>query len=216
MFSALETYLIPLLEQLYHSVGYLGLGFAMAIESACIPLPSELVLPLAGWMVSLGFFSFWPAVLTAAIGGTLGSILAYWVGALGGRPLLMRYGRYILISPHEIETAERWFARYGEATAFFSRLLPVVRTFISLPAGISRMSFPKFVLYTFLGSLPWSAVLVYAGMVLQRNYAAVKAVIAPFDYVIVLLFVAAVVFFVYRRVSSLRGVGSRPAEPIEK
>ena len=204
MLSALEAYLIPWLEQLYRSVGYVGLAFAMGIESACIPLPSELVLPLAGWMVSLGIFSFWPAVLTATIGGTLGSIVAYWVGALGGRPLLMRYGRYVLISPHEVEIAERWFARYGEATAFFSRLLPVVRTFISLPAGISRMSFPKFVLFTFLGSLPWSAVLVYVGVLLQSNWETVRKVLAPFDYVIVLLVVAAVAFFVYRRVNSLR------------
>lgn len=204
MLSALEAYLIPWLEQLYRSVGYVGLAFAMGIESACIPLPSELVLPLAGWMVSLGIFSFWPAVLTATIGGTLGSIVAYWVGALGGRPLLMRYGRYVLISPHEVEIAERWFARYGEATAFFSRLLPVVRTFISLPAGISRMSFPKFVLFTFLGSLPWSAVLVYVGVLLQSNWETVRKVLAPFDYVIVLLIVAAVAFFVYRRVNSLR------------
>jgi membrane protein DedA with SNARE-associated domain len=212
LFHALEAYLIPWLEQLYRSVGYLGLALAMGIESACIPLPSELVLPLAGWMVSLGIFSFWPAVLTATIGGTLGSILAYWVGALGGRPLLLRYGRYVLISQHEIEIAERWFARYGEATAFFSRLLPVVRTFISLPAGISRMSFPRFVLYTFLGSLPWSAVLVYVGVLLQSNWETVRAVLAPFDYVIVLVVVAAIAYFVYRRVTSLRSVGSRPIE----
>ncbi len=204
MLSALEAYLIPWLEQLYRSVGYVGLAFAMAIESACIPLPSELVLPLAGWMVASDVFSFWPAVLAATIGGTLGSIVAYWVGALGGRPLLMRYGRYVLISPHEIEIAERWFARYGEATAFFSRLLPVVRTFISLPAGISRMSFPKFVLYTFLGSLPWSAVLVYVGVLLQSNWETVRAVLAPLDYVIVLVVVAAIAYFVYRRVNSLR------------
>ncbi len=204
MLSALEAYLIPWLEQLYRSVGYVGLAFAMAIESACIPLPSELVLPLAGWMVSLGIFNFVPAVIAATIGGTLGSILANWVGALGGRPLLMRYGRYVLISPHEIEIAERWFARYGEATAFFSRLLPVVRTFISLPAGISRMSFPRFVLYTFLGSLPWSAVLVYVGMLLQSNWETVRAFLAPFDYVIVLVVVAAIAYFIYRRVNSLR------------
>lgn len=212
MFQALEAYLIPWLVQLYGAVGYLGLALAMGIESACIPLPSELVLPLAGWMVSLGQWSFWPAVLAGTIGGTLGSILAYWVGALGGRPLLLRYGRYVLISPHEVEIAERWFARYGEATAFFSRLLPVVRTFISLPAGIARMSFPKFVLYTFLGSLPWSALLVYAGVLLESNWASVKSVLAPFDYLIALIVLAAVAYFVYRRISALRQVGTRAGE----
>lgn len=212
MFQALEAYLIPWLVQLYGAVGYLGLALAMGIESACIPLPSELVLPLAGWMVSLGQWSFWPAVLAGTIGGTLGSILAYWVGALGGRPLLLRYGRYVLISPHEVEIAERWFARYGEATAFFSRLLPVVRTFISLPAGIARMSFPKFVLYTFLGSLPWSALLVYAGVLLESNWASVKSVLAPFDYLIALIVLAAVAYFVYRRILALRQVGTRAGE----
>ena len=212
MLQALETYLIPWLEQLYSTVGYLGLAFAMAVESACIPLPSELVLPLAGWMVSLGVWSFWPAVLAGTIGGTLGSILTYWIGALGGRPLLLRYGRYVLISPHEIEVTDRWFARYGEATAFFSRLLPVVRTFISLPAGIARMNFVKFVVYTFLGSLVWSAVLVYAGVLLQSNWAAVTAVLAPFDYLIALVVLAAIAYFVYRRVASLRAVGARTTE----
>jgi membrane protein DedA with SNARE-associated domain len=151
-------------------------------------------------------------VFAGTIGGTLGSILAYWVGALGGRPLLLKYGRYVLISPHEIEVADRWFAKYGEATAFFSRLLPVVRTFISLPAGISRMHFGRFVLYTFLGSFPWSVGLVYAGSLLQSNWASVKSILAPFDYLIALIVLAAVVFFVYRRISSLRAVGREAGE----
>jgi membrane protein DedA with SNARE-associated domain len=151
-------------------------------------------------------------VLAGTIGGTLGSAFAYWVGALGGRPLLLKYGRYVLISPHEIDVADRWFARYGEATAFFSRLLPVVRTFISLPAGIARMNFGRFVLYTFLGSLIWTVALVYAGTLLQSNWAQVKAILAPFDYLIALVVLAAVVFFVYRRVAALRAVGDQGGE----
>src|SRR5579859_7876101 len=113
----------------------------MAIESACIPLPSELIMPLAGFNVAQGRFSLAGVSLAGAVGCTVGSIVAYWIGAVGGRPLLLRYGRYILISERDMATADRWFARYGDGAAFFSRLLPVVRTFISLPAGIARMPF---------------------------------------------------------------------------
>ena len=201
MLAALEEYLIPLLEALYRSVGYAGVLVAMAIESACIPLPSEIVLPLAGWMVSRGEFDFWLASIAGTLGCTVGSAVAYWVGALGGRPLLLRYGRYILISPHEIEIADRWFARYGEAAIFFSRLLPVIRTFISLPAGIARMHFVRFLVYTTLGSFPWSVGLVYAGKLLGDNWVQVRSVLHNVDYLIVVVILAAVAFYVYRRVS---------------
>src|SRR3989442_3884484 len=145
--QALETLVIPVLESLYTNIGYAGLVLAMTIESACIPLPSELVLPLAGWAVARQLhepltgqaWEFWFAVVAGVIGNTAGSLIAYGLCAAGGRPLLERYGRYILVSPHDIDLAERWFARYGDATVFFTRLLPVVRTFISLPAGIARM-----------------------------------------------------------------------------
>ncbi len=204
MLAALEQYLIPLLEGVFRSVGYLGVFLAMTVESACIPLPSEIILPLAGWMVSLGDFNFWLASLAGTLGCTLGSAIAYWVGALGGRPLLLRYGRYVLISPHEVDTADRWFARYGEATVFFSRLLPVVRTFISFPAGVVRMNFLRFFLYTTLGSLPWSLALVYAGKLLGDNWLVVREFLGRFDYVIVLAVVALVVLFFYRRLSAVR------------
>jgi len=184
------------LENLLQSIGWAGIVVAMAIESACIPLPSEVTMPLAGWMLvqarglqvglqlwktilandlshQIGLGSLSPASLagtTAAIllggfygglGCTIGSVITYWLGALGGRPLLERYGRYVLISKHDMELADRWFERYGEYTAFFSRLLPIIRTFISLPLGMARMNFPKFTLLSFIGSFLWSGALAW-------------------------------------------------------
>ena len=200
MTAALERFVIPFLEQLYASMGYLGVGIAMAIESACIPLPSEIILPMAGWMVSREAMDFWLVVIAGTLGNTLGSIIAYWVGALGGRPLLERYGRYILISRHDMEVADRWFAKYGEATVFFSRMLPVVRTFISLPAGIARMNFGKFVLYSTLGAFPWSLLLVYAGKLAGDNWAEIRAFLHNFDYAILAILIAGVVYYIYRHV----------------
>lgn len=141
----------------------------MAIESACIPLPSEVIMPFAGWLVHQGRMDFHAASLAGALGCAVGSALAYWVGAVGGRPAIEKYGRYILLRKHDLDRADRWFARYGDAAIFWSRLLPVVRTFISLPAGISRMPFGKFLALSFLGSVPWCYFLTWVGMALGRH-----------------------------------------------
>src|SRR3970282_2521905 len=137
------TRLLSLVSQFILSVisaaGYLGIVFLMAIESACIPLPSEIIMPFSGYLVGQGRFTLWGVALAGAIGCNVGSIVAYYVGAWGGRPFLERYGRYLLITVRDLEWADRWFARYGEATVFFARLLPVTRPFIALPAGISLM-----------------------------------------------------------------------------
>ncbi|MHB1415040.1 MAG: DedA family protein [Chloroflexota bacterium] len=209
MTAALEQMVIPFLEHLYASMGYLGVLLAMAIESACIPLPSEIILPMAGWMVSRGVWDIWVVVIFATAGNTLGSIIAYSVGAFGGRPILERYGRYVLISAHDIEIADRWFARYGEWAVFFSRMIPIVRTFISLPAGIVHMNFAKFVLYSTLGALPWSLLLVYAGKLAGDNWVAIRQFLHQFDYVIIAVLVAAIAFYVYRH---LRRSASRREE----
>lgn len=205
MLAALEQIIIPSIEHLYAQVGYLGVLIAMAIESACIPLPSEIIMPLAGWMVYRGVFNLWAAVIAGTAGCTLGSIFAYWVGAWGGRPVLARYGRYVLISEHDLETADHWFARYGDAAIFFSRLLPVVRTFISFPAGVTRMNFAKFVLYTTLGSFPWVLGLAYAGKLMGDNWVVVREVLKNFDYPIAAIIVAAVAYYIYRHVKSAAG-----------
>lgn len=196
--AALDQRVIPFLESLYGAMGYLGLVVAMAIESACIPLPSEIVLPMAGWMVARGEWDLWLATLAATAGNTLGSTAAYWVGAWGGRPLLLRYGRYVLISPHDIALADYWFAKYGEGTVFFSRLLPIVRTFISLPAGVARMNFIKFLIYSTLGALPWSLTLVYAGKMFGDNWPRIRGILHSFDYLVAALLLGLVAVYLYR------------------
>ena len=173
-----------------------------------IPLPSELILPYAGFLVSdataiepltRGPWGFWIVVVVATIGNTVGSLIAYAIGAYGGRPFLERWGRYLLIRPHEIELAERFFVRYGSATAFFSRLLPIVRTFISFPAGVARMPLLRFTAYSTAGAFIWSTVLVYAGTQLGARWADIRHALQPFDAVIAVLFVAAIALFVWVR-----------------
>jgi len=181
---------LPFLTSLYGAVGYIGVLIAMAIESAMIPLPSELILPLAGFMVSdptkleplTGLsWNFWIVVIVATIGNTLGSLIAYAIGAWGGRPFLERYGKYMLIREHELEAADRFFARYGSATVFIGRLLPIVRTFISFPAGVARMPIGKFIVFSTLGALLWSMLLVFAGVQLGANWVTIRDTLKPFD-----------------------------------
>jgi membrane protein DedA with SNARE-associated domain len=204
----IDQIVIPFLTSLYGALGYLGVAFAMAIESAMIPLPSELILPFAGFLVSdpsamepltNAHWSFWLVVIVATLGNTVGSLIGYAIGAWGGRPFLERYGRYLLIRPHEIELADRFFQRYGAATAFFSRLLPIVRTFISFPAGVARMPLPKFIAYSTAGAFIWSLVLVQAGVVFGERWIDIRQALQPFDLLIAVAFVAAVVLFVWWR-----------------
>ncbi len=208
MLAFIDNIVIPFLNSLYGAVGYLGVTLAMGIESAMIPLPSELILPYAGFLVSdqsqlepltRGPWGFWVVVIAATLGNTLGSLIAYAIGAWGGRPFLERYGKYLLIRPHEIELAERFFDRYGAATAFFSRLLPIVRTFISFPAGVARMPLRTFIAYSTAGAFLWSTLLVYAGTVLGANWTDIRHALQPFDLLIAIAFVALVVVFVWWR-----------------
>jgi membrane protein DedA with SNARE-associated domain len=196
---ALENALWTFIEGVYSTAGWLGVVIMMAIESACIPLPSEVIMPLSGQYL-IGRPDNWLGILEAgfygALGCTIGSAIAYWVGALGGRPIIEKYGKYVLIRHHHLDVADRWFARWGEATAFFSRLVPIVRTFISFPAGVARMNFPKFLLYTFLGSFPWSAGLAWAGAAWHPRD--VREALRPLDIPIALVIVALVAWFVYR------------------
>lgn len=156
-------------------MGYGGVALLMAVESACIPLPSEIIMPFAGYLASTGRFDlFWVAV-AGALGCNIGSTIAYAVGYWGGRPLVLRYGRFVLLDPAELDLVERFFARHGSATVFLARLLPVVRTYIALPAGIARMPMLRFQIFTFLGSLPWCWGLAYAGFRLGRAWDASPA-----------------------------------------
>ncbi len=208
MLAFIDAIVIPFLNGLYGAVGYLGVLVAMAIESAMVPLPSELILPYAGFLISdgtkieplsHGAWSFWIVVIAATLGNTIGSLIAYAIGAWGGRPFLERYGRYLLIRPHEIELADRFFDRYGAATAFFSRLLPIVRTFISFPAGVARMPLGRFVAYSTAGAFFWSILLTYAGTVLGARWEDIRHALQPFDLLIAIGFVSLVVLFVWWR-----------------
>jgi membrane protein DedA with SNARE-associated domain len=199
----IETILAPIAQwvtNLISSAGYWGIILAMTIESACIPLPSEIIMPFSGYLVSTGRFNLWMVSLAGAFGCLVGSTVAYWVGVWGGRPFLSRYGKYILISHKDLDTADRWFSEYGDWAIFFSRLLPVIRTFISLPAGIARMNFTRFAIYTFVGSLPWCFALTYIGKVLGENWDKIKIYFQRADLLIAILFLVAIAFFIYRHI----------------
>jgi membrane protein DedA with SNARE-associated domain len=188
-------------------LGYAGIVLLMGIESACIPLPSEIIMPFSGYLVYTGRFNLWAVAVAGAFGCVVGSLVAYWAGMYGGRPLIEKYGRYILISRHDLDLADRWFDRFGEIIVFASRLLPVIRTFIAFPAGVARMDLKKFVIYTFLGSLPWCLGLAYAGQKLGEQWdknPTLKTLFHRFDFVIGIIGVAAVTWWVWRHVKHIR------------
>ncbi|MFB3920573.1 MAG: DedA family protein [Terriglobia bacterium] len=199
MFTALLEFLARFIIAVITRTGYAGIVALMAIESACIPLPSEVIMPFSGYLVSVGRFELiWVAVAGAA-GCNLGSLVAYYVGSWGGRPLVERYGRYALITRHDLEMADRFFARYGDWAVFIARLLPVIRTFIALPAGIARMNVLRFHVFTFLGSLPWCYALAYIGLRLGEKWPTLRDYFHQFDTVIGIALVAGAVWFVHNR-----------------
>ena len=208
---AIESVFLTIITAVYETMGWPGVVLLMAIESAGIPFPSELIMPLAGWLLvqakgdSHGMV--WMAGFYGALGNLLGSWVAYWVCLTGGRPLLEKYGKYVLITREEVQRAEVWFKKYGDWAVFFSRLLPVVRTFISIPAGIARMNFWKFSVYTMLGSFPWSLGLAYGGFYLGENWESLRAVMRPFDIPILLAMAVAVGWFIMRRIKTIRAQG---------
>jgi membrane protein DedA with SNARE-associated domain len=189
------------------ALGYPGVVLLMGIESACIPLPSEIIMPFSGYLVYTGRFELWAVSVAGAVGCVLGSLVAYWVGMYGGRPVIEKYGRYILISLHDLDMADRWFARRGEVIVFASRLLPVIRTFIAFPAGVAKMNLTRFIVYTFLGSLPWCLGLAYVGQKLGEQWDkndTLKTVFHRFDFVIGIAGLLFVVWWVWRHLAASR------------
>lgn len=184
------------IKSLIASTGYGGIVILMAIESACIPLPSELIMPFAGYLVFSGTMKLLWVATAGAIGCNLGSLIAYEIGAYGGRPLVERYGRWVLMGKHELDWADRFFARWGYLAVFVARMLPVVRTFIALPAGIARMPRLRFHLYTFLGSWPWCFLLAWFGMKMGENWRELGKYLHKFDVVIVVVIAAGIIWFV--------------------
>lgn len=191
------------------SGGYIGIAVLMAIESACIPLPSEIIMPFAGYLVYKGEMNLYLAATAGAIGCNLGSIIAYEVGKRGGRPLLLRYGKWVLIGAGEIEAADRFFARFGNMAVLIGRLLPAIRSFIAFPAGVARMPLIPFHIYTFVGSWPWCFGLAWLGMVLGEKWDSdprVKAAFHSADALIGVVLVAGVVWFVWHRLRGAKRV----------
>src|SRR5256885_5823745 len=176
--------------------GYSGIAILMAIESACIPLPSELIMPFAGYLVSEGTMKLFWVATAGAIGCNLGSLVAYEIGCYGGRPLVERYGRWVLLTRRELDWADRFFARWGYLAVFIARLLPVIRTFIALPAGIARMPRGRFHLYTFLGSWPWCFGLAWLGMKLGQNWRGLGKDFTYFQSITAVIIAAGLVWFV--------------------
>jgi membrane protein DedA with SNARE-associated domain len=212
LLAHLTDLITTFITNLYATTGLAGIVLAMAIESCCIPLPSEIVMPIAGVMLVQGkllpgvnpWLSLVLVALAGATGCLIGSIAAYGIGYSGGRPLLLKYGRYILISQHDADKADRFFQRWGSATAFFSRLLPIVRTYISLPAGIAKMPFAKFCIYTFLGSFPWCLLLAYVGTVLGNNLSALTPIFRGSEVIIIVVLVILVALYIWRHVRNDR------------
>jgi membrane protein DedA with SNARE-associated domain len=180
--------------------GYSGVALLMAIESACVPLPSEIIMPFAGYLVHTGRLNLLLVATAGALGCNIGSAIAYWIGSWGGRPFIARYGRFVLLDHHDLDRAEHFFARYGGITVFFARLLPVIRTFIALPAGIAKMPILRFHLYTFLGSWPWCFVLAWAGARLGQAWDTdprFKAFFHRFHLGMELIILAGLIWFVW-------------------
>lgn len=184
------------------ALGYGGVILLMAIESANIPLPSEVIMPFAGFLVTRGELNLYLIAIAGAVGCVIGSIISYYLGYFGGRPLIEKYGKFILISHHDLNISDNWFKKYGELTVFFGRLLPVVRTFVSFPAGIAKMNFWRFVVYSFLGSLLWSLLLGFIGFKLGENWETLKNIFHSFDGIILALIIIGIVCWIWRHIKN--------------
>jgi membrane protein DedA with SNARE-associated domain len=207
--TSLEQQILDFIAATYNLLQWPGVVALMAVESACIPFPSELIMPLAGWMLikdqSLPVAYIAVAGAYGGLGNTIGSIIAYAVGMWAGRPLLNKYGRYILLSPRDLDLADRWFTKSGGWTVFVSRLLPIIRTYISLPAGIARMNIIKFLVYTFTGSFIWSVGLAYGGYIMGEHWEQLRNAMRPFDPLFIAIILALIAFYIYRHVKHANG-----------
>ncbi len=220
VFDFLNGPVRDLVTQIYDAVGYLGVALWVAIESVIVPIPSELVLPFAGFLVGEGVaiepltgrpWAFWLVALAGTLGATIGALVAYAIGARGGRPLIERWGRYVGISATDMDRADDFFARHGQAASFFGRMIPVVRSLVSFAAGIAHMPLARFTLFTFLGSLPFTVVLVFAGVQLGANWEEVGAILKRFEYVVLALLAALILAWIWFRIIVPRRRSARPS-----
>ncbi len=203
---AWEEAIIVFLSNLFEMMDWGGVVVIMALESANIPIPSEVTMPLAGWLLVQANGGSWlEAVLLGGLWGglgcTIGSVLSYALGYYGGRPLVEKYGKYIMVHPSDLDRADRWFARWGDWTSFLSRLLPIVRTFISFPAGVTRIRFWSFTILSFVGSVLWCGALALGGWIFGKNWVELRAIMRPFDIPIAIILLAGFAYYVYRHVT---------------
>ncbi len=198
MITNIITFLVELVIKIIATTGYSGVFLLMLLESCGVLAPSEAIMPFAGFLVESGKFSFWPVVIIGALGNLVGSWLAYFIGLKGGRPLIEKYGKYIFLSSKDLDNADKWFKTRGELTVFIGRLLPVVRTYISFPAGVAKMNLKKFSLYTFIGAFLWSTLFGYLGVKMGANWEMIREKLHNFDLAIVVLIVLVMGWFFYR------------------
>ncbi len=203
MVELIGSWIIGFISEL----GYTGIFLLMTLESALIPIPSEVTMPFSGSLAAAGRFDFWFVVIAGATGNLVGSLLAYWLGWWGQeavvRKVIVRYGKYVLLSEHEYDRSERWFRNHGEPIVFISRVLPVVRTFISLPAGVAKMNLPRFIIYTTVGSFIWSYFLASIGVVLGNNWKSLEFYFRRFDVFIVIVFVAGTLWYFRKKLRQI-------------
>jgi membrane protein DedA with SNARE-associated domain len=198
MISYIIDILTHFIIQVTEMLGYTGVAVLMAIESAAIPLPSEIIMPFAGFVVSTGKFNLWLVALAGGVGSAVGSAITYYIGYYGGRPLVKKYGKYVFVSQHDLNLADRFFEKYGSLSTFIGRLLPVVRTFISVPAGIAKTPFWPFLWYSFFGSFLWSLLLAYVGMKLGPQWFELREKVHWIDYVIAVIILVGGIWWIYR------------------
>ena len=200
MFTLIIDVLARVVVQTIDFLGYPGVFFLMLIESCGIPMPSEIIMPFSGFLVAVGKMNFWAVSFVGAFANLAGSLIAYWIGLKGGRALIEKYGKYVLISKRDLDLADRWFARFGNWTVFFGRLLPVVRTYISFPAGVAKMEIKRFSLYTFAGALPWSILFTWLGVKMGDNWEQIREKLHNFDLAILALIIIGIAWYIWRHI----------------
>lgn len=202
MSTSITIILISFITDIILKIGYIGIFILMTLESAGLPIPSEIIMPFSGFLVFNEKFSFWPVILAGTIGNLAGSIILYFIGKHIGRPIIIQYGKYFLIRKKELIWAENWFQKYGNITVFFSRLLPVIRTYISLPAGLTRMPVLKFSFYTAIGSLLWTIILTYVGIILGSQWNILENYFRQLDWIIVIIIIILLGWYIYKKLKT--------------
>jgi len=200
MVTTIIDFLVNSITSVVGLVGHAG-TFSLMILTACgIPFPSEVTMPFSGFAVAEGKLIFFWVIVAGVLGDLTGALLAYWIGFRGGRPLVERYGKYILLSKHDLDTADRWFKNYGSITTFFGRMIPIIRTYISFPAGIAKMDVKKFALFTVLGAIPWLTFLTYMGTIMGENWEQIRDCLQSVDLAVGVFIVLFITWYIWRHI----------------